>query len=207
MLIIQQKTRRDFLRLGANSFLGAAALATLPALAAGATQSRGGRMHTHRGERGRFKSIDEALEQGVSNGTVAGVVALAADSRGVVYQGAYGKRDLAGPAEMTQDTVFWLLSMTKAITATACMQLVEQSKLSLDQPMSEVLPELAAPMVLEGFDASGKPNLRHAKRAITLRHAASSVAPIVTTIGAPCVLAWLGARTLGIHHCHQGSHS
>ena len=139
MLIIQQKTRRDFLRLGANSFLGAAALAALPALAAGAAQSRDGRMQTHRGERGRFKSIGEALAQGVSNGTVAGVVALAADSRGVVYEAAYGKRDLAGPAEMTQDTVFWLLSMTKAITATACMQLVEQSKLSLDQPMSEML--------------------------------------------------------------------
>jgi CubicO group peptidase (beta-lactamase class C family) len=71
---------------------------------------------------------------------------------------------------MTQDTVFWLLSMTKAITATACMQLVEQGKLSLDQPMSEVLPVLAAPMVLEGFDPSGKPKLRPAKRAITLRH-------------------------------------
>src|ERR1700704_6367095 len=69
MLVIQQKTRRDFLRLGANSFLGAAALATLPALAAGATQSRGGRMHARRGERGRFKSIDDALKQGVSNGT------------------------------------------------------------------------------------------------------------------------------------------
>jgi methyl acetate hydrolase len=170
MLIIQQKTRRDFLRLGTNSFLSAAALATLPALAAGATRSLDGRMQTHRGERGRFKSIDEALAQGVSNGAVAGVVALAADSRGVVYEAAYGKRDLAGAAGITQDTVFWLLSMTKAITATACMQLVEQGRLGLDQPMSEVLPELAAPMVLEGFDASGKPTLRPAKRAITLRH-------------------------------------
>jgi len=96
MLIIQQKTRRDFLRLGATSFLGAAALATLPTLAVDATQSRRGRMQTHLGERGRFKLIDEALEQGVSNGTVAGVVALAADSRGVVYEAAYGNRDLAG---------------------------------------------------------------------------------------------------------------
>ena len=87
MLIIQQKTRRDFLRLGANSFLSAAALATLPALAAGATQFRDGRMQTDRGERGRFKSIDEALAQGVSNGTLAGVVALAADSRGVISRG------------------------------------------------------------------------------------------------------------------------
>src|SRR5258705_12137124 len=121
MLIIQQKNRRDFLRLGANSFLSAAALATLPVLAAGATQNRDGRMQTHRGERGRFKSIDEALAQGVSNGTVAGVVAVAADPQGVVYEGAYGKPDLAGPVGMTQDTVFWLLSMAKAVTATACM--------------------------------------------------------------------------------------
>ena len=71
MLIIRQKTRRDFLRLGATSLLGAAAVATLPALAAGATRSLDGRMQTHRGERGRFKTIDEALEQGVLNGTVA----------------------------------------------------------------------------------------------------------------------------------------
>jgi len=88
----------------------------------------------------------------------------------VIYEAAYGKRDLAVPASMTQDCVFWLLSMTKAITATACMQLVEQGELGLDQPMSQVLPQLAAPMVLEGFDASGTPKLRPAKRAITLRH-------------------------------------
>ena len=85
MLIIQQKTRRDFLRLGTNSFLSAAALATLPALAANATPSRDGRVQTHLGARGRFKPIDEALALGVSNGTLAGVVALAADSFGQRY--------------------------------------------------------------------------------------------------------------------------
>ena len=170
MLIIQKKTRRDFMRVGADSLLSAAAFAALSAVAAPATQSGDAPMQTRRGERGRFKSVDEALAQGVSNGTAAGVVALAADSRGVIYEAAYGKRDLAGGASMTQETVFWLLSMTKAITATACMQLVEQGKLSLDQPMSQVLPQLEAPKVLEGFDASGTPKLRPAKRAITLRH-------------------------------------
>ena len=74
-------------------------------------------MQTHPDARGRFKPIDEALALGVSNGTLAGVVALAADSQGVIYEGAYGKRDLIGTTGMTQDTVFWLLSMTKAITA------------------------------------------------------------------------------------------
>jgi methyl acetate hydrolase len=60
--------------------------------------------------------------------------------------------------------------MTKAITSTAAMQQVERGKLALDRPIADVLPELAAPQVLEGFDAAGEPKLRPAKRPITLRH-------------------------------------
>ena len=119
---------------------------------------------------GSFASIDQALQRAVDDKTVAGVVALGATDKGIVYQGTFGKRRMPDGPEMTPDTVFWLLSMTKAVTATACMQLVERGKLRLDQPMGEVLPELAAPKVLEGFDASGKPRLRAAKRPITLRH-------------------------------------
>jgi CubicO group peptidase (beta-lactamase class C family) len=71
---------------------------------------------------------------------------------------------------MTLDTVFRLASMTKAVTSVAAMQLVEQGKLQLEQPIGNVLPELAAPQVLEGFDDAGAPRLRPAKRPITLRH-------------------------------------
>ena len=60
--------------------------------------------------------------------------------------------------------------MTKPVTSTAAMQLVEQGKLRLDEPIADVLPELRSPQVLEGFDASGTPRLRPAKRPITLRH-------------------------------------
>ena len=60
--------------------------------------------------------------------------------------------------------------MTKAVTSAAAMQLVEQGKLALDGPIAETLPELAAPQVLEGFDAAGEPRLRPARRPITLRH-------------------------------------
>jgi hypothetical protein len=84
MLIVQQKSRRDFMRLGAGSLLSAAAFATLPVVAASATQSSDASMQTHRGERGRFKSVDEALVQGVSDGTIAGVVALAAPVRRLI---------------------------------------------------------------------------------------------------------------------------
>jgi CubicO group peptidase (beta-lactamase class C family) len=60
--------------------------------------------------------------------------------------------------------------MTKAITAAAAMQLVEQGRLSLDAPIGNVVPDLAAPQVLEGFDAKGEPRLRPARNPITLRH-------------------------------------
>jgi methyl acetate hydrolase len=119
---------------------------------------------------GAVAQIDQALSQAVDAKIVPGIVAIAATDKGVVYEGAFGRRDIANGPEMTPDTVFWIASMTKAVTATACMQLVEKGKLQLEQTMGELLPELASPHVLDGFDASGAPKLRPAKRPITLRH-------------------------------------
>ncbi len=112
---------------------------------------------------------DRVLEEGVKAGAAAGVVAVAADAKGIVYAGAAGERAAGSGVPMTLDTVFWMASMTKAITSTAALQQVEHGRLELDQPLSEVLPELAEIQVLEGFDAAGKPKLRPAKRPITLR--------------------------------------
>jgi methyl acetate hydrolase len=114
--------------------------------------------------------IDQLLRQMADAKQIPGVVAMAATGKDVIYQGAFGKRDLSTDVAMTPDSVFWIASMTKAITATAGMQLVEQGKLSLDEPIGKVLPDLAAPQVLEGFDAKGEPKLRPAKKPITLRH-------------------------------------
>ncbi len=114
--------------------------------------------------------IDQLLRQKSDAKEIPGVVAMAANSKEVIYQGAYGKRDLSKDDAMTADSVFWIASMTKAITAAGAMQLVEQGKLSLDAPIGKVLPDLAAPQVLEGFDAKGEPKLRPAKNPITLRH-------------------------------------
>jgi len=93
---------------------------------------------------------------------------MAATSNEVTYQGAFGKRDLSKDDAMTADSVFWIASMSKAITSAAGMQLVEQGKLSLDAPIGKLLPDLAAPQVLEGFDAQGEPKLRPAKNPITI---------------------------------------
>src|SRR3977135_1580051 len=114
--------------------------------------------------------IDQVLRQKSDAKEIPGVVAVAADSNGVIYQGAYGKRDLSKEDAMTVDSVFWIASMTKAITTAAGMQLVEEGKLSLEAPIGKVLPDLAAPQVLEGYDAAGEPKLRPSKNPITLRH-------------------------------------
>lgn len=113
--------------------------------------------------------IDAVLGRAAKAGEVPGVVALAATRDRVIYQGAFGRRELAQDSEMTLDTIFRIASMTKAVTSVAAMQLVEAGRLELDQPIARVLPELASPHVLDGFDAAGKPRLRPARRPITLR--------------------------------------
>lgn len=114
--------------------------------------------------------IDEILRKTSDAKEIPGVVAIAASGNDVLYQGAFGKRDLSKPDAMTVDSVFWIASMTKAVTGAGAMQLVEQGKLSLDEPIGSLLPDLAKPQVLEGFDANGEPKLRPAKGTITLRH-------------------------------------
>jgi methyl acetate hydrolase len=116
------------------------------------------------------KNIDEVLRRAAEAKEVPGVVAVAATDQGVVYEGAFGQRALGKEAPMTLDTVVLIASMTKAITATAAMQLIEQGKMQLEQPARELVTELSSPQVLEGFDASGQPRLRPATRPITVRH-------------------------------------
>ena len=94
---------------------------------------------------------------------------MATDRRGNIYEGAAGKRLLGQDADMTVDSVFAIFSTTKAITGTACLQLVEEGKLDLDAPAEKYAPEIGKAQVLEGFDAAGKPMLRAPKRAVTTR--------------------------------------
>ena len=81
-----------------------------------------------------------------------------------VVTAAAGVRDVGTGAKMTTDTVVWIASMTKAVTAAAAMQLVEQGKLELEAPIARVLPELASPQVLEGFDGDSRSCGRRSRR-------------------------------------------
>jgi len=114
-------------------------------------------------------AVDESLRRATEAGEVPGLVVAAATDDGLVYEAAFGKREVGKPAAMTTDSVFWIASMTKAITCTAAMQLVERGKLKLDDPIETLLPQLAGRQVLEVDPSSGDARLRPAKRAITLR--------------------------------------
>ena len=156
-MMIRPQTRRDFLK-------------TTAALTASASVGAVVRRAAAQGSAAQSRQIDAVLRRATDTKEVPGVVAVAANDKGVIYEGAFGTRNLAQGPAMTLDTIFRLASMTKAVTSVAAMQLVEQGRLQLDQPIGNVLPELSAPQVLDGFDDTGAPRLRPAKRPITLRH-------------------------------------
>src|SRR3954451_11818170 len=118
-----------------------------------------------------LKNAADAILNGTVTGSprVPGVVAMATDRRGNIYEGASGKRVLGQDADMTTDSVFAIFSTTKAITGTAVLQLIEDGKLDLDAPAKNYVPDIGTLQVIEGFDDSGNPTLRPPKRDITTR--------------------------------------
>lgn len=113
--------------------------------------------------------LDPLLADSIDAGEVPGIAAIVVDATGVVYQNAFGLRTLGEPAPMAVDTVGWIASMTKAVTATAVMQGVERGLLELDAPAGQVIPEIDTIGVLDGFEPDGTPRLRPPKRRVTLR--------------------------------------
>lgn len=107
-------------------------------------------------------AIVQTATQGPTSGDgrVPGVVAGVTDRNDDIYLGASGVRDLSTDTPMTTDTVFNIWSTTKAITGTACLQLVESGDLDLHAPAKEYAPAIAELQVIEGFDADGQPILR-----------------------------------------------
>lgn len=82
-----------------------------------------------------------------------------------------GVRSIAGDEPLTEDSIFYVASMTKFITSIALMQLVEQGKVDLDgvDQLEHLCPELKSVKILEGFNEKGQPILREKKTRITLR--------------------------------------
>ena len=114
-------------------------------------------------------SIDEVLQNAVSRGDVPGVVAMAANQDGPIYEGAAGVRSVDADDPISADTMLRIASMTKMVTTTAALQLVEQGSLDLDEAVAKYRPEFAELQVLEGFDGD-TPKLRAPASQATVRH-------------------------------------
>ncbi len=94
-------------------------------------------------------TVDDALRQSMASNAIPGVVAFAATRDRILYRGAFGVADLETRRPMTEDAMFRIASMTKAITSTAAMQLVEQKRFTLDDPVEKYLPDFGKLQVFE----------------------------------------------------------
>jgi CubicO group peptidase (beta-lactamase class C family) len=88
--------------------------------------------------RGRLAA---ALQPFIDKRWVAGAVMLLADRKEVLDVETVGFADIAGGKPMRPDTLFWIASQTKPITASAIMMFVDEGKVRLDDPVEEYLPE------------------------------------------------------------------
>jgi len=111
----------------------------------------------------RVARIDRALQRYVDENRIAGIVALVLRDGQPVYERAVGWSDKEAGRKMTTDTIFRIASQTKAITSTAILSLVEEGKLTINDPVSRVIPQFAKTTVATGG------SVVPAKRPITIR--------------------------------------
>lgn len=97
----------------------------------------------------KFVGIPQAMQQFVKDGTLSGSVTLLAREGKVLSFEAIGLADIATKKAMEYDTVFWIASMTKPITAMGVMLLQEEGKLSLDDPIEKHLREFKGQLMIK----------------------------------------------------------
>ena len=128
-------------------------------------------------------SIKEALQPFVDRQTLAGAVALVADKDKVLRVETVGCADVAAKEPMAADSLFWIASQSKSLTSTALMMLVDEGKVSIDDPVEKYLPEFKGQMVVAEQDAEHV-LLKKAARPITVRDVMSHTSglPFATKI-------------------------
>jgi hypothetical protein len=118
--------------------------------------------------------------------------------RSILYSGAFGTRDSSG-VPVAADSIFAIASMTKAITTVAALQLVEQGKVKLDEPVSQHLPQLA------NWKFSKASMRRPANRAASRQNSSDPEASAHAHIG--ILLRHLGPGHVPVHVENEGSGS
>jgi CubicO group peptidase (beta-lactamase class C family) len=124
-----------------------------------------------------------------------GVVAMVADQGSILYSWATGFADIGKQQKLRVDDVFFIASMTKIVTAVACVQLVEQGRVGLEDDASAIVPKMVA-KVLTGFDAKGEPVLREPKRKVTVRHLLTHTSGQTTDLWNPDTIRYIEVMKL-----------
>jgi methyl acetate hydrolase len=137
--------------------------------------------------------IDAALQARIAAREIPGIVAMAANETSVIYERAFGLRNMATTTSMSTDTIFRIASMVKLLTSVAALQLVERGKLKLDEPAGNIDPTLASPQILTGFDTKGAPQLRPAQKPLTLRNLLTHTSGLSYPLWDPDVTRYLKA--------------
>ncbi len=118
----------------------------------------------------RLARIDSLIQPMVTNGQVPGAVVFIARNGHVVYQKAFGYRDVGTRAPLQKDDIFRIASQSKAITTAAVMMLWEEGRFGLDDPIERYIPEFEKPTVLTKFNAADTTwQSEPARRSITIR--------------------------------------
>src|SRR5207248_8833590 len=117
--------------------------------------------------------ISKRMDECIREGKISGAVTLIATKDKVIHLAATGKADIAANRPMEPDTLFRVASMTKPITSTALMMLVEQGKLAIDDPVAKHIPAFAGQKLKEGSPA----------RPVTIRDILTHTAGLATSPG------------------------
>jgi CubicO group peptidase (beta-lactamase class C family) len=91
----------------------------------------------------KLERVGDYLREQIANGKIPGAILLIQQHGKPVYHEDLGFRDVATKAPMTDDTIFRLFSMTKPITSVVAMQLIEEGKFGLDDPVAKYIPSFA----------------------------------------------------------------
>src|SRR5881628_1950731 len=119
---------------------------------------------------GRLAKIPERMKAFVDKGAIAGAVMLIERHGLVASLDAVGYQDVESKKPMRTDSLFQIMSMTKPVTATGVMILMEEGKLALGDPVEKHLPEFRSQWMIESQSADRKSRaLKRPSRPITIR--------------------------------------
>jgi methyl acetate hydrolase len=133
-------------------------------------------------------ALQEVLATAVDRQDTPGVVGLVVDKNGVLFEGAAGKSDVTKSAPLGTDAIFDIQSMTKPVTSVAAMMLVEQGKLSLEDPVSKYLPGFdRLPVITKFNESDGTYETRLARQVMTVRHVMTHTSGIGARFSNPII--------------------